>query len=42
MFLVFEIYLILSDRSTFNLIQAMGMIGILFGCYLFAVIKKGK
>ncbi len=42
LFLGFEIYLIVSGRSTFNPIQALGMFGILFGCYLFAVNKKGK
>ena len=42
LFLAFEIYLIISGRSTFNAVQALGMFGILFGCYLFAVTKKGK
>lgn len=42
LFLSFEIYLIISGRSTFNPIQALGMFGILFGCYLFAINKKGK
>lgn len=42
MFLGFEVYLIISGRSTFNAAQALGMLGILFGCYLFAVTKKGK
>lgn len=41
-FLAFEIYFIATGRSTFNPLQALGMFGILFGCYIFAVNKKGR
>lgn len=41
-FLAFEISITLSGRSTLNVIQAIGLLGVLFGCLLYAVSKKGK
>lgn len=39
-FLFFEIFLMLNGRSTFNPLQAFGMLVILGESYIFAVLKK--
>jgi hypothetical protein len=40
-FLWFEVRLILTGRSTFHPLQALGLGALLFGCYLYARSKKG-
>jgi hypothetical protein len=42
LFLAFEIYLIVVGRSTFNLLQGLGMTAILLSCYFYAIGKKGQ
>ena len=41
-FLIFELKITIEGRSTFNLIQALGLGSVLFGCFLYALSKKGE
>lgn len=42
LFLLTEIWLTLNDRSTFNFVQAVGLLAILLVAALFSITKKGK
>ena len=41
MFFAFELLITLHGRSTFNVIQAIGLAIVLLGCVLYAISKKG-